>query len=198
MPSSGMSYGASPRDSTVSIPGCAFTSTLLTIAPATVRAGQVFVIVEGPGAVFLAKSEGPGESTGFSDADVERTVRALPHTVKSNQDNDLGLYLQDRIKAGPWIAVLGLRHDWVTAGLQDAEEERHDRDEAAPAVLPRLEGGQHHVVGGPAEHPGVGDGQRPEQQAAEGGQREDPLLPADGDPEDAEPVAERAAGRPGR
>ena len=64
----------------------ASTSSGVTIAPATVRAGQVFFIVEGPGALFIAKSEGPAESTGFSDADVERIAATgdLFHT--STQD----------------------------------------------------------------------------------------------------------------
>ena len=46
-------------------------------------------------------------------------------------------------------------------------------------ISPVSNAGQHHVVGRPAEHPGVGDGQRAEDDAAEGGEREDPRLPAD-------------------
>jgi hypothetical protein len=78
----------------------ASTSSGVTIAPATVRAGQVFVIVEGPGALFIAKSGGPGESTGFSDADVERIAATgdLFHT--STQDLTSGY-------AGP-VQELGL------------------------------------------------------------------------------------------
>lgn len=37
-------------------------------------------------------------------------MSAQPHEVQS----DVGLYLQDQIKAGPWRAVLGLRQDWLT------------------------------------------------------------------------------------
>jgi hypothetical protein len=46
------------------------TSTAVTIAPATVKAGQVYFLVEGPGALFLAKSDSPGGFKGFSEADV--------------------------------------------------------------------------------------------------------------------------------
>ena len=48
---------------------------------------------------------------------------------------------------------------------------------------------QHHVVGRPPEHPGVGHGQRTEQQAADRGEGEDPLLALDRDPQDGEPLA---------
>ena len=57
------------------------------------------------------------------------------------------------------------------------------------ADLAVAEGRQHDVVGRPAEHPGVGDGQRPEQQAADRGEGEDPLLALDRDPQDGEPLA---------
>ena len=57
----------------------------------------------------------------------------------------------------------------------------------AGADLAGLERRQHDVVGGPAEHPGVGDGQRAEQHAAERREREDPRLALDRDPEDGEP-----------
>jgi hypothetical protein len=39
------------------------------------------------------------------------TVRALPHTVKSNQDNDLGLYVQDRVSLNRLTVNLALRYD---------------------------------------------------------------------------------------
>ena len=50
---------------------------------------------------------------------------ALARDPKETQ-TQTGLYLQDQIKAGPWIAVLGLRHDWGRPrACRDAEEERH-------------------------------------------------------------------------
>ena len=55
-------------------------------------------------------------------------------------------------------------------------------------ISPSLNAGQQDVLGRPAEHPGVGDGQGTEEQAADGGEREDPGLAPDGDPEDAEPL----------
>ena len=68
-------------------------------------------------------------------------------------------------------------------------------------VAPVVEGRQHDVVGGPAEHPGVGDGQGAEEHAAERRDGEDPRLAADRDPEHAEPAHEggraRAARGPG-
>ena len=57
-----------------------------------------------------------------------------------------------------------------------------------------LERRQQHVVGRPAEHPGVGDGERAEQQAADRGEGEDPRLALDRDPEDGEPL--RGGGGP--
>ena len=54
---------------------------------------------------------------------------------------------------------------------------------SAGVDLAGLEGGQHDVVGRPAEHPGVGDGQRAEEDAAERGEGEDPGLAPDRDAE---------------
>jgi hypothetical protein len=39
------------------------------------------------------------------------TIRALPHTVKSNLDNDLGLYAQDRISLDRLTVNLAVRYD---------------------------------------------------------------------------------------
>ena len=78
------------------------------------------------------------------------------------------------------------RHDADRAEDGDADEERDDRDEHAGADLAVAEGREHHVVGGPPEHPGVGHRERPEQDAAERREGEDPRLPPDRDPEDAQ------------
>ena len=69
-----------------------------------------------------------------------------------------------------------------------AEEQGEHRDQQVGPDLAVLEGRQQHVVGRPAEHPGVGDGQRAEEQAADRGEREDPGLALDRDPEDGEPL----------
>ena len=85
-------------------------------------------------------------------------------------------------------------HDADRAQDRDAEEQREHRASSRPvADLAVLEGREHDVVGRPAEHPGVGDGQRAEEQAAERGEREDPRLAPDRDPEDGEPLARRRA-----
>jgi hypothetical protein len=73
----------------------------------------------------------------------------------------------------------------------DPDEERHDGDQQPRPDLTVAERRQHDVVGRPAEHPGVRHGQRAEQQASDGGGREDPRLPLDRDPENGEPLARR-------
>ena len=50
---------------------------------------------------------------------------------------------------------------------RDPEEQRQDRHEGPGGGGAALEGGQHHVVGGPAQHPGVRDRQGAEEDAAE-------------------------------
>ena len=80
------------------------------------------------------------------------------------------------------------RHDADRAQQRDAEEQRQHRDEQAAVDLAVLERREHDVLGRPAEHPRVGDGQRAEEHAADRGEREDPRLALDRDPEDGEPV----------
>lgn len=53
---------------------------------------------------------------------------ALPFTVRPTEtQTQTGLYIQDQIKAGPWLAVLGLRQDW----LEVEEEGSPDEDDKA-------------------------------------------------------------------
>ena len=75
------------------------------------------------------------------------------------------------------------RHDADGPQDGDAEEQRQDRDQTAGGRGPGLERGQQHVVGRPAEHPGVRHGQGTEEDAAERGEREHPRLAPDRDPE---------------
>ena len=75
--------------------------------------------------------------------------------------------------------------------IATADEQRQDGEQPAGPDVAGLEGGQHDVVGRPAEHPGVGDGQRPEQHAAQRGEREDPGLAPDRDAQHGEAVAQR-------
>jgi iron complex outermembrane recepter protein len=42
------------------------------------------------------------------------TLSAEPDSLQSQS----GLYLQDQLRLGPWIAVLGVRQDWVTSDVQ--------------------------------------------------------------------------------
>lgn len=52
---------------------------------------------------------------------------AVPlNTVPQVVQSQAGLYIQDQLKWGPWRAVLGLRHDWLTmeqVGTPDRKEE---------------------------------------------------------------------------
>lgn len=41
----------------------------------------------------------------------------------------LGLYLQDQIKAGQWLLTLGLRQDWVGTDTDDGTANRHQSDD---------------------------------------------------------------------
>jgi hypothetical protein len=62
------------------------------------------------------------------------------------------------------IGAQAARDDADRAQDGHPDEESQHGPEQATADLAVLEGRQHHVVGGPAEHPRVGDGQRPEEQ----------------------------------
>ena len=83
------------------------------------------------------------------------------------------------------------RHDADRTEDGDAEEQREHGPEQGGVDLAVLEGGDQHVVGGPAEHPGVGDGQQGEQHAADGGEDEDAGFAADGVAEYGEAFARR-------
>lgn len=52
-------------------------------------------------------------------------ANGIPMTPFGQEQIQNGIYLQDQLRFGPWIAVLGLRHDWLTIksrGQQDEEE----------------------------------------------------------------------------
>jgi hypothetical protein len=49
------------------------------------------------------------------------TVRALPHMVKSNLDNDLGLYAQDRISLNRLTVNLALRYDMFQTSFPEQQ-----------------------------------------------------------------------------
>jgi hypothetical protein len=76
---------------------------------------------------------------------------------------------------------------------RDRHEERDHPHQQGGADLAVVEGGDEDVLGGPAEHPGVGDGEHAEQHGAEGGHGEDARLTLDADPQDAEAVECRGA-----
>lgn len=57
-------------------------------------------------------------------------LEARPHEVQSQA----GLYIQDQIKMGPWIAVLGLRQDWLKVE-QAGQEDEHDTATTGRAAL---------------------------------------------------------------
>jgi len=42
-----------------------------------------------------------------------------PNVLNNSTLQQTGIYLQDQIKLGGWIATLGLRHDWATTELED-------------------------------------------------------------------------------
>ena len=115
------------------------------------------------------------------------------------------LHGQGEVLAGDGASGVGLhpelhdpgaeapRHDADRAQDGDSEEQPQDGPEQGGVDLAVLEGGDQHVVGGPAEHPGVGDGQHREQHAADGGQDEDAGFAADGVTEYGEAFARRCS-----
>lgn len=58
-------------------------------------------------------------------------LEARPHEVQSQT----GLYIQDQLKMGPWIAVLGLRQDWVVAEQAGSPSEKHDATTGRAALM---------------------------------------------------------------
>jgi hypothetical protein len=62
------------------------TSSAVRLSPATVRAGQVYVVVEGPGALLIARSNSPGDFRGFDDAAVEHIAATGDMFHTSTQD----------------------------------------------------------------------------------------------------------------
>ena len=87
-------------------------------------------------------------------------------------------------------------HDADRAQQRDAHEQREHRDQQVGADLAVLERREHHVVGRPAEHPGVGDRQRHRRSRCRGWRPRRSTAPADRDPEYGEPGTRRATPRP--
>jgi iron complex outermembrane recepter protein len=46
-----------------------------------------------------------------------------------------GIYIQDQLKMGPWIAVLGLRQDWLNAEQVGSPDEKHDATTGRAALM---------------------------------------------------------------
>lgn len=46
-----------------------------------------------------------------------------------------GIYIQDQIKAGPWVGVFGLRHDWLTAEADGSADENHTATTGRAALM---------------------------------------------------------------
>lgn len=49
---------------------------------------------------------------------------SLPFVLNNSTLEQTGVYVQDQIKVGGWIATLGARHDWATTDLEDERTNR--------------------------------------------------------------------------
>lgn len=58
-------------------------------------------------------------------------MRARPHQVQT----DAGLYIQDQIKAGPWLATLGVRQDWLTIEQEGSATRNVDATSTRAALM---------------------------------------------------------------
>ncbi len=67
---------------------------------------------------------------GFIPAD-DIPMYARPHEVQEQT----GIYIQDQLKLGPWMAVLGLRQDWLTAEQAGAPDEKHEATTGRAALM---------------------------------------------------------------
>jgi iron complex outermembrane receptor protein len=54
------------------------------------------------------------------------------------RQNQLGLYAQDQLRLGPWLAVLGLRHDYVTSDTQGSPVEHYQATTGRAALMYEL------------------------------------------------------------
>ncbi|WP_050044875.1 TonB-dependent siderophore receptor [Bradyrhizobium sp. LTSP849] len=64
-----------------------------------------------------------------------------PPTMSAEPDlrqSQLGLYAQDQLRLGPWLAVLGLRHDYVTSDTQGSPVEHYQATTGRAALMYEL------------------------------------------------------------
>ncbi|WP_445216526.1 TonB-dependent siderophore receptor [Bradyrhizobium sp. Pa8] len=64
-----------------------------------------------------------------------------PPTMSAEPDlrqSQLGLYAQDQLRLGPWLAVLGLRHDYVTSDTQGLPVENYQATTGRAALMYEL------------------------------------------------------------
>lgn len=54
------------------------------------------------------------------------------------RQNQLGLYAQDQLRLGPWLAVLGLRHDYVSSDTQGSPVEHYQATTGRAALMYEL------------------------------------------------------------
>jgi iron complex outermembrane receptor protein len=54
------------------------------------------------------------------------------------RQRQLGLYAQDQLRLGPWLAVLGLRHDYVTSDTQGSPVENYQATTGRAALMYEL------------------------------------------------------------
>lgn len=71
-----------------------------------------------------------GGTSPFITPDQLATV-PRPHEVQSQA----GLYLQDQLRAGPWIAVLGLRQDWLKIAEKGSPDDHEEATTGRAALM---------------------------------------------------------------
>ncbi|QOZ24991.1 TonB-dependent siderophore receptor [Bradyrhizobium sp. CCBAU 51753] len=82
------------------------------------------------GADYRTQKERASSGTGYDDRPFDLYAPVyngvVPPALAAEPDvrqSQLGLYAQDQIRLGRWLAVLGIRHDFVTNDLQGAPQE---------------------------------------------------------------------------
>lgn len=72
-------------------------------------------------------------------APVYSGVTAPPMSPEPDlRQSQLGLYAQDQLRLGPWLAVLGLRHDYVTSDTQGSPVENYRATTGRAALMYEL------------------------------------------------------------
>jgi iron complex outermembrane receptor protein len=70
------------------------------------------------------------------------TRDAIPLTARPTEIQiQSGLYIQDQLRLGPWIAVLGLRQDWLTMESDGSPDEKHETTTGRAALMYELDFG---------------------------------------------------------